>query len=57
MEPMSDALKNTCLYNGKAYTIGMVIETAPGIMCECSFANDEQKRWIVVVENIAHKYI
>ena len=52
MEPMSDALKNTCLYNGKAYTMGIVIETAPGIMCECSSANDEKKHWIVVVGNI-----
>lgn len=40
MDPMSDALKNTYHYNGKEYTMGIIIETASGIICECSSAND-----------------
>lgn len=43
---LSWSLKNTCFYDGKAYTVGIVIETAPGIKCECSSARDTAASWI-----------
>ena len=39
-------VKNSCYYEGKAYTLGSVIETAPGIKCECAFvAADTFPTW------------
>ncbi|MBH1995770.1 MAG: DUF1496 domain-containing protein [Burkholderiales bacterium] len=40
-------LRNSCYYEGKAYTVGIVIETAPGIKCECSStASDPLPAWV-----------
>lgn len=43
---LSGPLRNTCFYDGKAYTVGIVIETASGIRCECSSASDTAASWI-----------
>jgi hypothetical protein len=48
MTPLFDGLvRNSCYYDGKAYTVGVVIETARGIKCECaSVASDGLTMWV-----------
>ena len=35
------AVRNSCYFDGKAYTVGVVIETARGIKCECASATSD----------------
>ncbi|WP_369812249.1 DUF1496 domain-containing protein [Janthinobacterium sp. SUN211] len=40
-------IRNSCYYEGKAYTVGIVIETAQGIKCECApTASDALPTWV-----------
>lgn len=40
-------IRNSCYYDGKAFTVGVVIETAPGIKCVCSTtASDGLPIWV-----------
>ena len=40
-------VKNSCYFDGKAYTVGVVIETARGVKCECSSAtSDGLPTWV-----------
>lgn len=39
--------KNTCYYNGETYTVGIVIDTAQGVRCECATtAPDGMPVWV-----------
>lgn len=41
-------IENSCYYDGKAYTVGVVIETAQGIKCECAAtASDPFPTWVI----------
>ena len=43
----NEPVKNSCYFDGKAYTVGIVIETARGIKCECSSAtSDGLPTWV-----------
>lgn len=39
-------LRDTCIFDGKLYTSGIIIEAAPGIRCKCYFPGDAAARWI-----------
>ena len=42
-------IRNSCYYDGKAYSVGIVIETAQGIKCECAAtASDVFPIWVRV---------
>ena len=34
----TEIVKNSCYYDGKAYTVGAVIETVRGAKCKCASA-------------------
>ncbi|WP_370385271.1 DUF1496 domain-containing protein [Janthinobacterium sp. SUN176] len=38
---VNNPVRNLCYFEGKAYTVGVVIETARGIKCECASANSD----------------
>lgn len=39
-------LRDTCFFDGKLYTSGIIIEAAPGIRCKCYFSGDAAARRI-----------
>lgn len=39
-------VNNSCYFDGKAYTVGVVIETAQGIKCECANVSNKFPIWI-----------
>lgn len=45
IESFAMQLRNTCFFDGKAYTIGAVVEASPGIMCRCAAASDAAAKW------------
>ncbi|WP_371933522.1 DUF1496 domain-containing protein [Janthinobacterium lividum] len=43
----SGFVRNSCYYNGKAYSVGAVIETMRGVKCECASAtSDGLPTWV-----------